>query len=489
MTTPYSYAVTTATGSSALVTVPFGFLDRAHVHVALNGVQVDDGTLTWISDGQLQLASTPTSGTATKVYRNTPIDEPLVVFLLGDLDPADLNSQELQSLYASQEAFDLADQGLHLNAAGTAYDAQGLEVTNAANGTAPDSLATVGQLQPIADAASGSANAAAASATAAAGSASAASGSASSASGSATGASGSATAAASSATAAAASATASITAHITWKGAWVTATSYVVSDGVQDGGSSYICKVAHTSGASTEPGVGGSWTTNWDLMVAKGATGATGTTGATGSTGATGATGPTGPAGANGAGSGTVTSVGLSVPTGLSISGSPVTVSGSFTVTWTAGYQGYTSAEATKLAGIATGAQVNLSTATAAQLQAGTANVVVNPDVVMSAMAWSALTYAATVVIDHAAGCYRTLLLAGNPTLGAPSNPKPGLPFNIAVKQPASGGPDTLSYNAAFNFGTAGAPILSTAAGAEDLLCFVCRASGNYEFLGMGKGF
>lgn len=59
-----------------------------------------------------------------------------------------------------------------------------------------------------------------------------------------------------------------------------------------------------------------------------------------------------------GGGSGTVTSVGMSVPTGLSVSGSPITTSGTFTVSYDTGYQGYTSAEATKLSGIAAGATV-----------------------------------------------------------------------------------------------------------------------------------
>lgn len=57
-------------------------------------------------------------------------------------------------------------------------------------------------------------------------------------------------------------------------------------------------------------------------------------------------------------GSGTVTSVGLSVPTGFQVSGSPVTTSGTLTVTYDTGYQGYTSAEASKLSGIEAGATV-----------------------------------------------------------------------------------------------------------------------------------
>tara|TARA_R110000796_G_scaffold252537_2_gene387469 strand:+ start:12028 stop:14700 length:2673 start_codon:yes stop_codon:yes gene_type:complete len=50
--------------------------------------------------------------------------------------------------------------------------------------------------------------------------------------------------------------------------AWVTATDYVIGDGVTNGGSSYTATTDHTSGASTEPGTGGSWAANWDLITA-----------------------------------------------------------------------------------------------------------------------------------------------------------------------------------------------------------------------------
>lgn len=63
---------------------------------------------------------------------------------------------------------------------------------------------------------------------------------------------------------------------------------------------------------------------------------------------------------------GTVTSVSLSLPTGLEVSGSPVTTSGTFTVTWSSGYQGYTTDEASKLSGIEAGADVTDATNVAA---------------------------------------------------------------------------------------------------------------------------
>ena len=52
-----------------------------------------------------------------------------------------------------------------------------------------------------------------------------------------------------------------------WEGAWVTATPYTVNDTVENDGSGYICTADHTSGATTEPGVGADWATKWDLFV------------------------------------------------------------------------------------------------------------------------------------------------------------------------------------------------------------------------------
>lgn len=44
---------------------------------------------------------------------------------------------------------------------------------------------------------------------------------------------------------------------------WVTATPYVVGNRRASGGISYTCTVAHTSGATTQPGVGSAWATVW----------------------------------------------------------------------------------------------------------------------------------------------------------------------------------------------------------------------------------
>lgn len=52
-----------------------------------------------------------------------------------------------------------------------------------------------------------------------------------------------------------------------WKGPWATSTAYALNDTVENNGSGYICTADHTSGSTTEPGVGASWATVWDLFV------------------------------------------------------------------------------------------------------------------------------------------------------------------------------------------------------------------------------
>jgi len=93
----------------------------------------------------------------------------------------------------------------------------------------------------------------------------------------------------------------SSTAIFSNEGSWALSTSYQLHDIVSSNGGTYYCKSAHTSGASTEPGVGGSWTSVWVLLAEKGDTGATGDKGDTGATGATGAQGPKGATGDTGA--------------------------------------------------------------------------------------------------------------------------------------------------------------------------------------------
>ena len=78
-------------------------------------------------------------------------------------------------------------------------------------------------------------------------------------------------------------------AGLTWRGAWVSGTSYIINDAVGYNGASWFC-ISPTSGTTT-PNLA---TANWALLAAQGAQGPIGPTGPQGPTGAT------GPAGASG---------------------------------------------------------------------------------------------------------------------------------------------------------------------------------------------
>lgn len=100
-------------------------------------------------------------------------------------------------------------------------------------------------------------------------------------------------------------------------GNWVTATSYSANDVVTHNGSSYYCTSSHTSGSTTEPGVGAVWSTVWQLAAQSGGIGTTGATGAIGFTGPAGTAGPQGATGPQGpTGVGATGPLGSTGPTG-----------------------------------------------------------------------------------------------------------------------------------------------------------------------------
>lgn len=257
----------------------------------------------------------------------------------------------------------------------------------------------------------------------------------------------SASAASGSAISAANSAAAAIVNHITWKGQWLTSTSYTQSDAVQDNGSSYIAKSAHTSGVSTEPGVGASWTTVWDLMAAKGATGSTGATGATGSTGPAGATGSTGAAATLTLGTVATGAAGSSVI--ITNSGTTSAAVFNFTIprgdtgaTGTAGATGATGATGT--AGAA-GAAATIAAGTATGLAAGASPTVTNSGISSAAIfnfgipagatgSTGAAGAAATVAIGTT-----TTLTPGSPATATNVGTSSAAIINFGIPQGASG--------------------------------------------------
>lgn len=76
-----------------------------------------------------------------------------------------------------------------------------------------------------------------------------------------------------------------------------------------------------------------------------------------------------------------------------------------------------------------------------------------------------------------------TVTLSGNRTMNAPTNINQYALYLLRVTQDATGS-RTLAWNAAYKFGGAGAPTLTTTASKTDILSFVGGAGNTLEYLG-----
>jgi hypothetical protein len=139
-------------------------------------------------------------------------------------------------------------------------------------------------------------------------------------------------------------------------------------------------------------------------------------------------------------------------------------------------------------------AQINTSGnsyASAADIQAGTNSTkVIAPDQLVAAAAPQTLTDGATISWDMAAGFNAKVTIAGNRTLATPTNPKVGLTYSLAVIQDGTGS-RTMTWPASFDWGTTGAPTLTTTASKRDRITLFCTdaATPKFDAFLSGKGF
>lgn len=135
-----------------------------------------------------------------------------------------------------------------------------------------------------------------------------------------------------------------------------------------------------------------------------------------------------------------------------------------------------------------TGTTLGISAATSAEAKAAT-----NTAKPLTAAALhdyttpQTLTDAATVAWDMALGINANVTLAGNRTLGAPTNIRAGSSGLLTITQDATGS-RTLAYNAAWKFAGGTAPVLSTTAAARDLLAWY-SPDGTTLFATLTKAF
>ena len=101
----YSYTDYSGNGALTQFTVPFGYLDKAHVTVTVGGLSA---TFTWLNDTTVVSSPAPGAGTNNiRVRRTTPIATLRQTFVDGStLTQDQLNQQSKQELYALQEEAD-----------------------------------------------------------------------------------------------------------------------------------------------------------------------------------------------------------------------------------------------------------------------------------------------------------------------------------------------------------------------------------------------
>lgn len=127
--------------------------------------------------------------------------------------------------------------------------------------------------------------------------------------------------------------------------------------------------------------------------------------------------------------------------------------------------------------GVSGNPTLTLDIASTANVRAATASKLLTSGNIYDAAAEVTLTDATTITVDGSTFINAVVTLAGNRTLGTMSNPVANRSGRIRVIQDATGS-RTLSYHGDYEFAGGSAPILSTAANAQDLLYYDVLASG-----------
>lgn len=115
--------------------------------------------------------------------------------------------------------------------------------------------------------------------------------------------------------------------------------------------------------------------------------------------------------------------------------------------------------------------------ASASAIWAGTSDILfLTPKNVKDSSVWYTITSSTTPAWDTSLGNNGRIVLAHNATFGAPTNLIDGWTYPLLIVQDATGS-RTGAFNSIWDFGGAGAPTLSTAAGSRDLVTGIYDAT------------
>jgi hypothetical protein len=103
---------------------------------------------------------------------------------------------------------------------------------------------------------------------------------------------------------------------------------------------------------------------------------------------------------------------------------------------------------------------------------------------------FQSVAYAASLSLPLAASVNNIVVLYGNPVMVAPTGGQPGVTYLVYLKQDGAGSRTVAWTGANFDFGGAGAPILTTTPNKTDIVAMVCDASPtSFRCFLVGKNF
>ena len=144
-----SFVRFTQTGSTTTYSLGFTYRSQADISVTLNGVATT--AFSYNAAGtQIIFNTAPASGTAIQITRATSQDSKLVDYAEGSvLTEGDLDTDSQQAFFMSQESIDKANDVIGVDASNFQWTAGNLRITNVANPTSAQDVATKNYLETV----------------------------------------------------------------------------------------------------------------------------------------------------------------------------------------------------------------------------------------------------------------------------------------------------------------------------------------------------
>ena len=146
-----SFALKRYTGNGTLTnyTIPFTYRTASDVVVTVAGTVLNLTThYSFPSASTISFVTAPASGAAIVLRRNTSQDARIVDYAAGSvLKESDLDNDSIQGFNMAQEAIDIAQDSIAVSDSNNQFDATSLRVTNVADPTSAQDVATKNYLE------------------------------------------------------------------------------------------------------------------------------------------------------------------------------------------------------------------------------------------------------------------------------------------------------------------------------------------------------